>query len=245
MKLKAIRLNLMATLFVLGPIVLDQLTKRNALNPLINQDLGFFGLVKNPIAIPLEMAVGQMIFFLLIFCGHKLLNQENFKSFGIAILLFAGGIAGNIIDRFANKGVIDFIQLPFGLFSNIVFNFADVFQFLALMMMLLHVVLKMKALYQAVCNRKKIWIIPKFQRSLLMFMLILSWGQGSCLITFVVAYIYHTTQSSFLSRELFWILFFIHTLTTIFALPLIIGVTARVAGPVLGLKRILYESNTL
>jgi signal peptidase II len=53
-------------------------------------------------------------------------NEENFKKKS-ALSFIAGGALGNILDRFNDGQVTDFLHLEILEFSFFVFNFADLF----------------------------------------------------------------------------------------------------------------------
>ncbi len=60
----------------------------------------------------------------------------TFLRFAI-ILLFAGAI-GNFIDRLAYNGVVDFLSFVFGSYSFPIFNLADTYMTIAVIMIIVH-----------------------------------------------------------------------------------------------------------
>lgn len=132
---------MISAIFILGFIILDQLTKYIAVLTLtegfsnvIIPNLLRFQLVYNDGA-SFGILSGNQLFFalvtviaLLIF-GY-LFTEVSFKDkkvFTLAIILLISGTLGNAIDRtFIDKGVIDFINIPMiPLFAT--FNFADMY----------------------------------------------------------------------------------------------------------------------
>ena len=65
-------------------------------------------------------------FFILIYL-IRLLVKEKVKIAKLALSLITAGALGNIIDRFIDGKVTDFLHLEFGNFSFFIFNLADAF----------------------------------------------------------------------------------------------------------------------
>ena len=57
----------------------------------------------------------------------RLLAKEKVQIAKFALSLIIGGALGNIIDRFIDGKVTDFLHLEFGSFSFFIFNLADAF----------------------------------------------------------------------------------------------------------------------
>ena len=57
----------------------------------------------------------------------RLLVKEKVKIAKLALSLITAGALGNIIDRFIDGKVTDFLHLEFGSFSFFIFNLADAF----------------------------------------------------------------------------------------------------------------------
>ena len=120
-------------------VIFDQLTKKYLLFDIgLNNSKPFipgfmqFTVVQNtggafsilrqyPIIFQLLGVINVFIFSYLIFC--PVVSLSNLVKTGCACIL--GGTAGNLIDRFIHNGVIDFFDLQ--LFNFAVFNLADVF----------------------------------------------------------------------------------------------------------------------
>lgn len=132
---------ILGALFILGFIILDQLTKYIAVltltegfSNIIIPNLLRFQLVYNDGA-SFGILSGNQLFFAvitvvaLIIFGY-LFTEISFKGkrvFSFAIILLIAGTLGNAIDRtFIDRGVIDFINIPMMPFFA-TFNFADMY----------------------------------------------------------------------------------------------------------------------
>ena len=120
-------------------VLLDQLTKRFMINDIglnnskpfipgimefmvVQNTGGAFSIFKEyPIYFQIIGLVNVLIFSYLAFCPTKAFN--TITKLGCVCIL--GGTVGNLIDRFLLSGVIDFLDLQ--LFNFAVFNLADVF----------------------------------------------------------------------------------------------------------------------
>ncbi len=63
---------------------------------------------------------------------------KNYKWLQISIAFVLGGTIGNFIDRIVQNGVIDFISFLFGSYSFPIFNLADSFLVVGVIMILVH-----------------------------------------------------------------------------------------------------------
>ena len=97
-----------------------------------------FGLFSNTIpAVYLIIKALLVVFFII----YLLLNsQDNLERWGLFIII-CGAIA-NIIDRFINGYVIDFIYLHINQYYWPAFNFADIYISIGIIMILLNVLKK-------------------------------------------------------------------------------------------------------
>lgn len=64
--------------------------------------------------------------------------KKNYKWMQISIAFIIGGTIGNYIDRLIFGGVIDFISLVFGSYKFPVFNLADTFLVVGVIMIFIH-----------------------------------------------------------------------------------------------------------
>jgi signal peptidase II len=64
--------------------------------------------------------------------------KKNYKWLQISLVLIIGGSIGNYIDRLAINGVTDFISLVFGSYEFPVFNLADCFLVVGVIMIFVH-----------------------------------------------------------------------------------------------------------
>ncbi len=97
-----------------------------------------FGLFSGTIAPLYLIVIGILVVFFII---YLLLNtQDNLERWGLFIII-CGAIA-NIIDRFINGYVIDFIYLHINQYYWPAFNFADIYISIGIIMILLNVLKK-------------------------------------------------------------------------------------------------------
>ncbi len=64
--------------------------------------------------------------------------KKNYKWMQISLAFIIGGTIGNFIDRLLNSGVVDFISLVFGDYKFPVFNLADTFLVVGVIMLFVH-----------------------------------------------------------------------------------------------------------
>ncbi len=97
-----------------------------------------FGLFSGTISPLYLIVIGLLVVFFII---YLLLNaQDNLERWGLFIII-CGAIA-NIIDRFINGYVIDFIYLHINQYYWPAFNFADIYISIGIIMILLNVLKK-------------------------------------------------------------------------------------------------------
>jgi signal peptidase II len=63
----------------------------------------------------------------LIYIDRRLISEVRMFIGDIGVSLLYAGVLGNVFDRFLYGKVVDFISLRFGSYSFPIFNFADVF----------------------------------------------------------------------------------------------------------------------
>lgn len=134
-------------LLIILIIGLDQLTKYLVAT---NLDLyeripiikGFFSLfyIRNDGA-AFSMLSGNTILFYIIslialyICYHLYKNAKTKLTF-ISVAFLGGGILGNFIDRIRFQEVIDFISFTFGSYDFAIFNLADTYIFIAVVLLI-------------------------------------------------------------------------------------------------------------
>ena len=97
-----------------------------------------FGLFSGSIPPIFLILIGLLV---VIFIIYLLLNaQDNLEQWGLFIIIC--GALANIIDRFINGYVIDFIYLHFNQYYWPAFNFADIYISFGIIMILLNILKK-------------------------------------------------------------------------------------------------------
>ena len=64
--------------------------------------------------------------------------KKNYKFLRYALILIIGGTIGNFIDRLAYNGVVDFLSFTFGSYNFPIFNLADSYMTIGIIMMFVH-----------------------------------------------------------------------------------------------------------
>ena len=64
--------------------------------------------------------------------------KKKYKWLRVAVILVISGTVGNFIDRLAINGVIDFIGFTFGAYNFPIFNLADSFLVVGIIMLIIH-----------------------------------------------------------------------------------------------------------
>lgn len=64
--------------------------------------------------------------------------KKDYKFLRYALILIIGGTIGNFIDRLAYNGVVDFLSFTFGSYDFPVFNLADSYMTIGIIMLFIH-----------------------------------------------------------------------------------------------------------
>ncbi len=84
--------------------------------------------------------IGLIVVFFIIYLQVN--AQDKLEKWGLFIIIC--GALANIIDRFINGYVIDFIYLHINQYYWPAFNFADIYISIGIMLMLLNIIKKLK-----------------------------------------------------------------------------------------------------
>ena len=76
-----------------------------------------------------------LIFTIILAVGFMLIKSEGFKKYSLLMIL--GGALGNVFDRIFYKAVPDFIDFHVGNFHWFIFNVADIFITIGVILMIL------------------------------------------------------------------------------------------------------------
>jgi len=104
----------------------------------------------------------------------------------MSILL--GGILGNVTDRIIDGAVIDFLVLGHPSLPSPAFNLADAFQWIGYGLVVISLLREGGQLWPSENERKKIWVLPRFQLRLIS--VLLGIGLAFVIISGVYAYTY-------------------------------------------------------
>ncbi len=99
-----------------------------------------FGLFSETIPAVFLIIIALLVVFFII---YLLLNAKDFLEYWGLFIIICGAIA-NIIDRFANGYVIDFIYIHINQYYWPAFNFADIYISVGIIMILLNMLKKLK-----------------------------------------------------------------------------------------------------
>jgi signal peptidase II len=185
---------------VLGAWVIDYITKlwavKNILGLQMHGPVGFV-LHRNPGAMlgtfaelpPLLRIVslstgGAFLIFIFMAIQYLLPKRSLILRSGMSILL--GGIIGNVTDRILHGSVVDFIVFNFGKWLSPAFNIADAVQWVGYAMIVYTLIAQGEQIWPSKDERKKIWVIPKFQIKYIAVLIFI--GIGFSLISGVFAY---------------------------------------------------------
>ena len=69
----------------------------------------------------ISVVLGIGIFILMLFAA-----LNDMKLLSVAFCLLSSGAIGNLVDRFANRYVVDYLRFDFGSYTFPIFNFADI-----------------------------------------------------------------------------------------------------------------------
>ncbi|HXH75003.1 MAG TPA: signal peptidase II [Bacteriovoracaceae bacterium] len=148
---------------LVGCVLIDQFSKewgRDLTTLHFNEGfiMGYYSYLPASIRI---VALGSFSGFILLiytFLMYVLSSKARFFKYGISLLV--GGIFGNVIDKIVMGKTVDFIPLP-GL--DVVFNMADVFQWLGVAVMIWFMFAKEKLLWHPSSSRQRYLVRPKEQ----------------------------------------------------------------------------------
>ena len=99
-----------------------------------------FGLFSNTIPAVYLIIIALLVVFFII---YLLLNAKDYLEYWGLFIIICGAI-GNIIDRFVNGYVIDFIYFHINQYYWPAFNFADIYISVGIIMILLNMLKKVK-----------------------------------------------------------------------------------------------------
>jgi signal peptidase II len=154
-----------SAIILIGTIVLDQLTKSWAqgLSTLhFNQGfiMGIYADLPDSVRIVALGAFAGFIFFLYLFVIYIIPSTAKWVKYGLSFLV--GGIFGNVIDKIIHGRTVDFIPFQAGNF-NVVFNLADVFQWIGCLIVLWIIFKKDKLIWFPDSSRQNYLINPREQ----------------------------------------------------------------------------------
>lgn len=87
-------------------------------------------------SVPYLLIIVSFIFLILF--NHYLLKKKEISLFEVISFGFImGGVLGNLIDRVMVSGVIDYIGFKFGSYYYPIFNFADIFIVVGMLLVIL------------------------------------------------------------------------------------------------------------
>lgn len=152
-------------IILMGSIGLDQFSKSWAkgLSTLhYNQGfiMGIYADLPDSLRIVALGAFSGLVFFLYLFLMYILPSSARVVKYGLSFLV--GGIFGNCIDKIIYGRTVDFIPFSFGN-THVVFNMADVFQWLGTGMVLWIVFRRDKLIWFPESSRQNYLINPREQ----------------------------------------------------------------------------------
>jgi len=152
---KRIILETLSVLLLVALIVLDQLTKAYFVKTI--PDKGDIDVIKNFFYFTYTVNTGAawsflagvswaqtffkvltavaLVFFILFYLYSI---KKGYRWLRFSLILVIGGTIGNFIDRIINNGVIDFIGFKFGSYYFPIFNLADSFLCVGVIMLVIH-----------------------------------------------------------------------------------------------------------
>lgn len=201
-----------------------------------NTDLVFVHFLSGPFAIPFEVAIGLMLVFSLIYSLYRFINIPSFQKMGIYLTILCAGLLGNLFDRIFHEAVIDFIRVKFFLLEGIIFNLADLYQIVGFVGLFIFFCVNYKSVWDLYCRRQKLWIAVNFQSQIMGILLLINFVQGLIFSTFIVTYVFHQTKSLYMASRFSLLLGILLIFWCAILFPILLGLTARIAGPVLALK---------
>lgn len=140
---------------LLALILIDQLTKYHFSHTLdmyevqpVIEDFFYFSYTINTGAawsFLADVSWSQIFFKILTACALIIFAlmyiyslKKGYKWLKVGLIFIIGGTVGNFIDRLSMNGVIDFIGFTFGDYNFPVFNLADVFLVVGVIMLIIH-----------------------------------------------------------------------------------------------------------
>ncbi|MBH47927.1 MAG: hypothetical protein CME71_07115 [Halobacteriovorax sp.] len=180
---------ILALLCLISVLIIDQVSKRLGVDPqMIHWNHGIvFGLyskVSPTLRIITLCSFGGFLlaiyFFLLFFIPKTILSLK----IGLSFLI--GGVLGNVIDRMVDGRTIDFIPMP-GL--EVVFNFADVFQWIGAGLILWNIWQRGGEIWRPDNQRGNYLILPREQLQFCLKLLAITFATSSIVGIFSFAYL--------------------------------------------------------
>lgn len=207
--------------------------------------LGFFNDLPPIIRMVGISTLGIFLFFIYATIQYFLVGK--FLLFRHGINLIIAGIFGNLIDRIIKGHIIDFLAFGKGRYKTPVFNFADIFLWIGILIVAYIVIFDSKDLMPDQSKRKKYIINKKFQyKHTFTFVLI---SLAFCLMNLVLVFTFFNyaideslamdVAPIFKSYLIIFSIFSILFLALIFFIGII--TSNRVAGPIYALRRFLNE----
>ena len=154
---RKIALELLPIVLLIFLLLLDQITKTCAKNLHDNADWMSTTVISNFFELRYVMNQGAAFSFLagvewgqtffkcltvvaivLFFIYYVHICKKGCKWARYALILMFAGMLGNFIDRLYYDGVVDFISLIFGSYHFPIFNFADIYMTVGVIMLILH-----------------------------------------------------------------------------------------------------------
>lgn len=162
-------------------------------------------------------------------------------SLRLGLSILAGGIIGNVTDRFIHSAVVDFIAFKFNHHSTPVMNVADIFQWIGHACILFGLYKDSRYYWPTLDLRNKFLINPRFQIRTGLIMGLFSFVTGFIMLVFGLSFF----QENLVQNNIRFYLIYGSTLiaflsTMFFAIGVILS--HRVAGPIFALRRHLNDS---
>ena len=156
---------ILSTLILLSSIMLDQLTKAwGKTLPSLHYNQGFimgvYAELPDSLRIVALGAFAGFIFFLYLFLMYIIPSAARKIKYGLSFLV--GGIFGNVIDKMIYGRTVDFIPFSLGT-THVVFNLADVFQWIGTGIILFMIFKRDKLIWFPESSRQNYLINPREQ----------------------------------------------------------------------------------
>jgi signal peptidase II len=207
--------------------------------------LGFFRELSPLIRTVAISALGMLVCFIYVCLQYFL--EGRLLLFRHGVNLFFSGIFGNLIDRVLRGHIIDFIAFGSGNYKSAVFNFADFFLWIGVIIIIYVIVFDSKNLFPENSKRKRYIVNKTFQYK--MTFTILIFCLFFCIMNFVISYTFFNfaiddqlaDKISPLLKGYLMVFGIFSFLFLSFIFYIGIVVTNRIAGPVYAFKRFLNE----